>query len=47
MSQQKTSKISFDKTFFSSSHLSLSLLGGVATILASLTKILTDLANFD
>jgi hypothetical protein len=34
MSQQKTSKISFDKTFFSLLHLSLSLLGGVAPILA-------------
>ena len=34
MSQQKTSKISFDKTFFSLLNLSLSLLGGVAPILA-------------
>jgi hypothetical protein len=46
MSQQ-TSKISFDKTFFSLLNLSLSLLGGVAPILAIFDQILTDLANFD
>jgi hypothetical protein len=39
MSQQKTSKISFDKSFFSLLNLSLSLLGGVAPIWAIFDQI--------